>query len=34
MRFAGRDLLAMTPGERRRLCGSQMGMILQDRSIR
>ena len=30
MRFAGHDLLAMPPGERRRLCGSQMGMILQD----
>ncbi|ERJ36161.1 TPA: ABC transporter ATP-binding protein [Burkholderia cepacia ATCC 25416] len=30
MRFAGHDLLAMSPRERRRLCGSQMGMILQD----
>ncbi len=30
MRFAGRDLLALPPRERRRLCGSQMGMILQD----
>ncbi|WP_323121132.1 ABC transporter ATP-binding protein [Burkholderia alba] len=30
MRFAGRDLLALPARERRRLCGSQMGMILQD----
>ncbi|AJX13937.1 ABC transporter family protein [Burkholderia ubonensis MSMB22] len=30
LRFAGHDLLAMAPRERRRLCGSQMGMILQD----
>jgi peptide/nickel transport system ATP-binding protein len=30
MRFAGHDLLAMSPRDRRRLCGSQMGMILQD----
>lgn len=30
MRFGGHDLLAMPPRERRRLCGSQIGMILQD----
>ncbi|WDD92040.1 ABC transporter ATP-binding protein [Burkholderia sp. FERM BP-3421] len=30
LRFAGRDLLALSPRERRRLCGSEMGMILQD----
>ncbi|CAN7358351.1 ABC transporter ATP-binding protein [Paraburkholderia sp. DD10] len=30
LRFDGRDLLAMPPRKRRRLCGQQMGMILQD----
>ncbi|GLU35025.1 ABC transporter ATP-binding protein [Trinickia caryophylli] len=30
MRFAGRDLLPLSGRERRRLCGSEMGMILQD----
>jgi peptide/nickel transport system ATP-binding protein len=30
LRFDGADLLAMPPRERRRLCGRQMGMILQD----
>jgi peptide/nickel transport system ATP-binding protein len=30
LRFDGQDLLAMPPGKRRRLCGQQMGMILQD----
>jgi peptide/nickel transport system ATP-binding protein len=30
LRFEGVDLLAMRPGERRRLCGTQMSMILQD----
>jgi peptide/nickel transport system ATP-binding protein len=30
MRFAGHDLLALSARERRRLCGSEMGMILQD----
>ncbi len=30
LRFDGRDLLAMTAKERRRLCGTQMSMILQD----
>lgn len=30
LRFEGRDLLAMSPRERRSLCGRQMGMILQD----
>lgn len=30
LRFDGRDLLAMPPAERRRLCGREMGMILQD----
>jgi peptide/nickel transport system ATP-binding protein len=30
MRFDGQDLLAMPTHKRRRLCGQQMGMILQD----
>ncbi|AJK49155.1 ABC transporter ATP-binding protein [Burkholderia plantarii] len=30
LRFAGRDLLAMRAGERRRLCGAEIAMILQD----
>ncbi|MEG0920767.1 MAG: ABC transporter ATP-binding protein [Comamonas sp.] len=30
MRFKGQDLLAMKPGERRKLCGRDIGMILQD----
>lgn len=30
LRFDGQDLLAMTPKHRRRLCGTQMSMILQD----
>jgi peptide/nickel transport system ATP-binding protein len=30
LRFDGQDLLAMPPRKRRRLCGQQMGMILQD----
>jgi peptide/nickel transport system ATP-binding protein len=30
LRFEGRDLLAMRPKERRRLCGTRMSMILQD----
>jgi len=30
LRFEGRDLLAMRPQERRRLCGTRMSMILQD----
>jgi peptide/nickel transport system ATP-binding protein len=30
LRFEGQDLLAMPPRKRRRLCGQQMGMILQD----
>ncbi|HYS63956.1 MAG TPA: ABC transporter ATP-binding protein [Paraburkholderia sp.] len=30
LRFHGQDLLAMPPRKRRRLCGQQMGMILQD----
>ncbi|MFM0202059.1 ABC transporter ATP-binding protein [Paraburkholderia fungorum] len=30
LRFEGQDLLAMSPRKRRRLCGQQMGMILQD----
>ena len=30
LRYAGRDLLAMPAAERRRLCGQEMGMILQD----
>jgi peptide/nickel transport system ATP-binding protein len=30
LRFNGADLLAMPPAQRRRLCGQQMGMILQD----
>jgi peptide/nickel transport system ATP-binding protein len=30
MRLDNRDLLAMRPKERRRLCGTQMSMILQD----
>ncbi|MDR5831353.1 ABC transporter ATP-binding protein [Caballeronia sp. LP006] len=30
LRFDGQDLLAMKPNERRRLCGTQMSMILQD----
>lgn len=30
MRFAGHDLLGLSPRERRRLCGATMGMILQD----
>jgi peptide/nickel transport system ATP-binding protein len=30
LRFDGHDLLAMTPRQRRRLCGTQMSMILQD----
>ncbi|HEY0295227.1 MAG TPA: ABC transporter ATP-binding protein [Bordetella sp.] len=30
LRYQGRDLLAMPPAERRRLCGREMGMILQD----
>ena len=30
MRFGGQDLLAMSPRARRRLCGQQIGMILQD----
>jgi peptide/nickel transport system ATP-binding protein len=30
LRFEGTDLLAMRPKERRRLCGTQMSMILQD----
>ena len=30
LRFDGRDLLAMPQPERRRLCGREMGMILQD----
>ncbi|TCK43290.1 peptide/nickel transport system ATP-binding protein [Paraburkholderia sp. BL8N3] len=30
LRFDGLDLLAMRPKERRRLCGTQMSMILQD----
>lgn len=30
MRFSGRDLLPLTPRERRRLTGAGMGMILQD----
>ena len=28
--FDGHDLLAMSPGQHRRLCGKHMGMILQD----
>jgi peptide/nickel transport system ATP-binding protein len=30
MRFGGQDLLTMAPRDRRRLCGQQIGMILQD----
>ncbi len=30
LRFAGRDLLAMRAAERRRLCGGEIAMILQD----
>ncbi|WP_080630957.1 ABC transporter ATP-binding protein [Burkholderia gladioli] len=30
MRFAGRDLLTMREAERRRLCGAEIAMILQD----
>jgi peptide/nickel transport system ATP-binding protein len=30
LRFDGQDLLTMPAGKRRRLCGQQMGMILQD----
>ncbi|CAN7589836.1 ABC transporter ATP-binding protein [Trinickia sp. LjRoot230] len=30
MRFAGRDLISLSARERRRLCGAEMGMILQD----
>ncbi|MDR6379477.1 ABC transporter ATP-binding protein [Paraburkholderia caledonica] len=30
LRFDGQDMLAMPAHERRRFCGSQMGMILQD----
>jgi peptide/nickel transport system ATP-binding protein len=30
LRFDGNDLLTMRAGRRRRLCGQQMGMILQD----
>jgi peptide/nickel transport system ATP-binding protein len=30
MRFAEHDLLALSPRERRRLCGTQIGMVLQD----
>ncbi|WP_244140013.1 ABC transporter ATP-binding protein [Caballeronia sp. BCC1704] len=30
LRFDGHDLLAMKPSARRRLCGTQMSMILQD----